>query len=235
MSAMLHSPTRRSLSTRDITAWLLVSGVFIAVSLLRASVPAINEPHYLTKARAFAQPEWCGGDFFLRSGNAHYVFFTIVGPFTKWLSFETVAVWGRVLSYCLLGCGWNMVGRRLGLNAFQNVLAAAVLCGIGATGNFSGEWIIGGFEGKVPAYGFAVIGLAWWIDAWQSGRWLHYAKSGAALGAAVAWHPVVGLWFCIGIAASELGKQAFATFGRSEVSGAVRTWGQVLTNCLALA
>ncbi|MFZ9088596.1 MAG: hypothetical protein ACO3FE_00780, partial [Planctomycetaceae bacterium] len=39
--------------------------LFSSESLLQTTFPAPNEPHYLTKARAAADPDWCSRDFFL--------------------------------------------------------------------------------------------------------------------------------------------------------------------------
>ena len=183
---------------------IAVAAVFVTYSLIVVPPPGVNEPHYLTKARSFADPEWCGKDFFLDSADAHAVFFFFVGPLTKQLSFETVAVTGRVLSLLLLACGWVMLGRRLGLNLSGVVAAAATLCLIAMTGNFSGEWVIGGFESKVPAYGFAFVGVAWWLDAGVLQNIRSYLKSAAMIGLAISWHPVVGAWFAIGMCLAEV-------------------------------
>lgn len=201
-----------------------VAAVFIAYSLIVVPAPGVNEPHYLTKARSFADPEWCSNDFFLDSADAHAVFFFLVGPLTTQLSFEAVAVIGRGLSLLLLACGWVMLGRRLGLSLSGVVVAAATVCLIAMTGNFSGEWIIGGFESKVPAYGFALIGVAFWLDAghWQTIR--SYLKSAAMFGLAIAWHPVVGAWFAIGVSLAEIAvlvcfRKSMQTPGRFVANG----------------
>ena len=187
-----------------LLTWLLVSGAFIGVSLLSVPVPGVNEPHYLTKAKAFSDPTWCANDFFLQSGNAHAVFFAVVGQATRLLSFHTTIFIGRIISLLLLGWGWSMLGRQLSLNSVGTILAACGFCLIAMTGNFSGEWVVGGFESKVPAYGCALATVAFWLQAWRSPEPRRYAVAGVMAGLAVSWHPVVGLWFCIGIAATEM-------------------------------
>ena len=180
-----------------------VTAVFLCVSLLSMPVPGVNEPHYLCKARSFADPEWCSRDFFLQSGNAHAVFFAATGRLTGVLPFAAVAVIGRLLSYGLLAVGWTIVAGRFALNGRQTVLAAAVFAGIGQTGNFSGEWTIGGFESKVPAYGFALIATALWTKRQHDSSAAKAVLPGAMLGLSTALHPVVGGWFAIAIAMSE--------------------------------
>ncbi len=167
-------------------------------------LPGVNEPHYLTKARSYVEPGWCANDFFLQSADAHAVFFAVVGPATKVLSFGGTILAGRVLSLMLLAWGWNMLGHQLQLARYQVVAAACGFCLIASTGNFSGEWVIGGFESKVPAYGCALAAVAFWLKAWRNESVRDYASSGILAGLAVSWHPVVGLWFCIGIAVTEL-------------------------------
>ena len=184
---------------------LLVASVFCVDSFVRVPVPGVNEPHYLCKARAYADPDWCSNDFFLQSSNAHAVFYAVVGPLTQWLDLHSVAVIGRIVGLTLLAIGWTLISRRLSLSSIASVTAAALFCGIAATGNFSGEWVVGGFESKVPAYGFALTAVAFWLDAIRGRERMAYAVVGFFAGVAVAFHPVVGLWFCIGIAMSECG------------------------------
>ena len=75
---------------------LLTVAACLAHSGLRAPAPAVNEPHYLAKALHWVDPGWCAGDFFLESSNPHLVFYTLVGPGTSVLPFETVAWLGRL-------------------------------------------------------------------------------------------------------------------------------------------
>lgn len=178
--------------------------MFVAVSLLSVPIPGVNEPHYLTKARSYVDTDWCANDFFLQSADAHAVFFAVVGPVTQLLTFAETILAGRVLSLMLLAWGWNMLGQQLQLARYQIVAAACAFCLIAASGNFSGEWVIGGFESKVPAYGCALAAVAFWLRAWCDESRRDYAIAGIMAGMAVSWHPVVGLWFCIGIAVTEL-------------------------------
>lgn len=205
MPALAADVSPQTVSRREaLTTWLIVAAVFLGVSLLSVPVPGVNEPHYLSKARSFAEPSWCQNDFFLQSVDAHAVFFAVVGPVTKWLSFSSTILVGRALSLMLLGWGWTTLGRQLGLSGTRIAISACTLCLVAMTGNFSGEWIIGGFESKVPAYGCAFVAVAWWLRAWQSPTKSQYALAAVMAGLAVSWHPVVGLWFCIGIAVTEL-------------------------------
>jgi hypothetical protein len=134
----------------------LTAVVFVAVMLLSSPVPGINEPHYLCKARAAVDPSWCAPDFFLHSTNAHVVFLTVTGWLTQWCPLAVVAAAGRMASAVLLACGWQRLARSVGLAPSFQLPAAAGLATLVQLGSFSGEWLLGGFEAKVPAWAFCV-------------------------------------------------------------------------------
>ncbi|MDP7379069.1 MAG: hypothetical protein QF516_13290, partial [Pirellulaceae bacterium] len=46
--------------------------------------PDVNEAHYLGKAKHFWMPDWCAGDLFLHSSNAHWLFYVTVGGLNLW-------------------------------------------------------------------------------------------------------------------------------------------------------
>lgn len=174
---------------------LFITGLFFSVSLLSSPVPGVNEPHYLTKARAFVEPAWCSRDFFLTSANAHYCFFWLVGQLTRWLSFDQIAIAGRIVSALLLAIGWIMLGRAVHLRAIGTILSAALFASLSLLGSFSGEWLLGGFESKVPAWGLCLIAVSLWINGRDSLRSL--LLSGCFCGLACSLHPVVGGWVAI--------------------------------------
>lgn len=218
--------------TKASTAFVFVGILFVGYSLVAVPVPGVNEPHYLTKARAYSDPEWCRNDFFLKSSNAHAVFYFLVGPLTKFFPLAAVAVAGRIISLLLLASGWTMIARRLGLSFHGIATSAAALCLIALSGNFSGEWIIGGFESKVPAYGFAFVSIAFWLDARTNPTTSTCLKLGVALGLAIALHPVVGAWFAIGFALAEL--LLYLLFARSRLPFAALIKNGLVTIIAAL-
>ena len=177
---------------------------FCLYSLLSVPTPGVNEPHYLTKARASWDQEYGAEDFFLQSGNAHAVFFAAVGPLTTRLPLEWVAVLGRLLSLGLLAFAWTRLAGQLRLSPLSTLLSAVLFCLIAMTGNFSGEWVIGGFESKVPAYGSALLACAAWTKASPDQRPGGFVVCGIWTGLAIAIHPVVGMWFAIGICLCEI-------------------------------
>lgn len=207
-------PQAESLRIRLWSA-LFIALLFGAVSLLNSAVPGVNEPHYLTKARAFDDPQWCSRDFFLTSSNAHYCFFWGVGILTRWMSLEAIALAGRIVSVLILATGWAMLGRTLGLPAACRFVAAAIFAILSLLGSFSGEWLLGGFESKVPAWGLALIALSLWISGQRRTCPGWMTSAGVTCGLACSLHPVVGGWVaaCICIASVVIWFRA-AVIGR---------------------
>lgn len=172
-----------------VALWL----TFTAASVLRAPVPGVNEPHYLTKARHYWQPEWCRGDLFLESANPHVVFYQTVGWLAAAFDFPTAALLGRALAFALLAIGWHRLVSQLVPERWGPLAAAWLFLLFQAAGNFAGEWLVGGVESKVFGYALAM---------WSAGELLarRPVAGGALLGAAVSLHPVVGVWWVVCLA-----------------------------------
>lgn len=149
--------------------------------------PAVNEAHYLVKAKNFWDPTYCSEDLFAASGKAHVTFYWTFGVLTQWMSLTAVAWIGRLVGWTLIAVGLSRCCHAIGLPAFRS-LAVAVLWLVGIEYfNLAGEWVVGGIEAKVPAYGLVLIGFSdivrrKWAPAWV---WL---------GAASAFHVLTGGW-----------------------------------------
>jgi hypothetical protein len=178
------------------------SGIFDFVGLLIAlyvldgwPTPGINEAHYLTKSKQYWQPDWLPHDVFLGSGDAHVGFTWLIGWLTLFLPLSAVAWIGRVLGWCLMAGGWVRLCRVLfGGDRKSNARLAGVPLITGAgffaltlQAHMAGEWIIGGAEGKVLAFGFVFLALA---EA-AANRW---NRAWILIGAASAMHVLVGGW-----------------------------------------
>jgi hypothetical protein len=168
-------------------AFLLCWGAFVAYSFLRVPIPGINEPHYLGMARADWDPAWCRGDLFLESSRPHRAFYLLIGWLTQFLSLEQTAVVGRITSLAVVAWGWSKLGRATGLGLGGTLLSAAAFLLIQSTGSWSGEWLIGGVESKVFAYGFV-------FSAWAATLRRRMNAAGLWLGLATTLHPIVGIW-----------------------------------------
>ena len=95
----------------SVLRWLFEVAVITALFAAAGSwpVPDTNEPHYLTKARHAADPAWCADDFFLSTGDAHVVFFRLVGPLAAVRPLDEVAWIGRLTGWLLLAIGMRQV------------------------------------------------------------------------------------------------------------------------------
>jgi hypothetical protein len=74
---------------------------------------------------------------------------------------------------------------------------------LATVGNWSGDWLIGGVEGKVLAYGCLFL-------AWSQAMESHWRRGAVAMGAAIAFHPVVGMWGLL----ATLGALLWSSFRR---------------------
>jgi hypothetical protein len=111
---------------------------------------------------------------------------------TQWLSFDQIAVAGRIFSALLLAVGWTLLARAVHLRAIFSVLSATMFASLSLLGSFSGEWLLGGFESKVPAWGLCLIAVSLWISGRGSVRSMLLAGIICGLGCSL--HPVVGGW-----------------------------------------
>ena len=158
--------------------------IFLCAS---AAVPGINESHYLPKAKHIWDSSFAPGDLFLESHDSHFLTSMLAGLLARWLPLAAVAWLGRLLSWLLLAWSWQRLRRSLELSPVVGALAMAGWLLAVHYGNWAGEWVVGGFEAKTIAYPMVLLGLASMI----AGKW-HWVW--LWMGAAMAWHPLVGGW-----------------------------------------
>lgn len=208
----MSDPSRTAVPPRFGVEWAAVAISFLVYSVVAAPLPALNEPHYLAKAKHFWNPAWCAGDLFLESANAHTVFYVVIGWITLFLPLEAVAWIGRLTSLTLLAGGWTGFTRRLLPQPGTAFAAAWIFLGLQAVGNWSGEWVIGGVESKV--YTFAAL---FWAAAWAlDGRLL---RAATAYGVGIAFHPVIGLWTLFAVIGACLVGWAVPAMPREKMVG----------------
>ncbi len=194
----MEVPFRRSL---DIAA---IAVLFLAFALQGAwPVPDVNEPHYVGKMISFWNKDWVRGDPFLESADAHPVFFAIFGWPSLFLEAETFTWLARLVGWCLVAVGWYVLARHLLPFRWQAVMAGILFGCLQERLNAAGEWVIGGIEAKVPAYGFVFLGLAAFVRQRWNGAWLCW-------GVASAFHVLVGGWaFLVGLGTWALHERSW--------------------------
>ena len=69
--------------------------------------PAVNEAHYLTKAKHYWNPDFCAGDHFLESADAHLVFYWTFGWVTLFCSLPAAAWIGRLVTWGAMAWAWR--------------------------------------------------------------------------------------------------------------------------------
>lgn len=171
--------------------WMAAAEVALIVTLFFIAggepPPHVNEQHYLARLKHFWNPQWCAGDLFLESPDAHFTIVLLLGWTTKFLSLPTVAWCGRLLAWTLLAIGWQRLSQCVVRVRGASVLSAALWVMGCQEGHFAGEWVIGGVEAKCFSYAFVFFALTAAIkDQWNR-VWVH-------LGIATAMHALVGGW-----------------------------------------
>jgi hypothetical protein len=168
--------------------WLECAGIAACLLLLTGGpVPGVNEAHYLVRARHYWDPAWCGGDFFLRSPDAHHVFYWAIGWLTQWLSLPLVAWIGRIGAAVMLAHSLARLCWTLQCRPGIALLFATLYVTLQKWTPMAGEWVVGGVEAKVFAYGFVFYALGDMVQ----GRWRRvWLWTGAAAGV----HVLVGGW-----------------------------------------
>ena len=173
-----------------LTEWAIFTFVFAVAGAWPA--PDVNEGYYLAKARHSVNPEWCESDFFLQSGDAHGLFFLILGPLAASATLSTAAWVGRWAGWLALAVGFRHAIVQLSPSCLHRLFAITVFSLAARYTTMAGEWMIGGCEAKVFAW--ALVLGAWGESV--RGRW---AYAWLLSGAATAFHPLVGGWMMIAI------------------------------------
>ena len=179
----------------------VIVGQFAAILLLFFAYagdapPMVNEAHYLVKAKNFWDPSFCSSDLFAASGKAHWLFYVTFGWITKFASLWTTAWIGRWIGWSIIAGGIVRLSHCCGVSAEKGssypsplVIAIVWIAGI-HYGNLAGEWIVGGIEAKVPAYGLVLFAIA---EIFQR----NWGRVWVLLGIASAFHVLTGGWSVI--------------------------------------
>lgn len=185
-------PPSQSVETRPATRWW-VGSIEVALIMLfffaaaGDAPPAINEAHYLVKAKHYWDPTWLAEDLFVASRDAHSTFFFVFGWPTLFYDLATVAWLGRAACWGLVALGLYRCTRFLIPVPLVSLLVTAMwIAGVGRA-NLAGEWVIGGCEAKVPAYGFLLLGWGEMLRGRCGLGWV-------LLGCSAAFHVLVGGW-----------------------------------------
>jgi hypothetical protein len=183
---------RQCASQIFVEVLLIVAVFFVATG---DAPPHVNESHYLCRLKHYWNPSWCVGDLFLDSTDTQLVFIWLFGWVTKFASLTATAWIGRVVAWASIAWAWQRLSWRIVARRFAAVLSAALFIGLTYYLHMAGEWVVGGVEAKCFAYALVFWALRETLDGRWNRVWL-------LLGAATAFHPIVGGWsgvVCAGI------------------------------------
>lgn len=156
--------------------------------------PGINESHYLPKAKHLWDSSFAAGnDIFLQSNDSHFLASLIAGVLAKWFELSSVAWICRTLAWLLLCLAWSRFCRAVEMPRLLRPLVLLCWLLLVRYGHLAGEWFVGGYEAKSLAYPLAIFGLSYAVESRWSVAWVW-------IGAATAFHPVVGGWVGVSIA-----------------------------------
>ncbi|MFM7837328.1 MAG: hypothetical protein ACKPJD_36505, partial [Planctomycetaceae bacterium] len=113
---------------------------------------------------------------------------------------------GRVQEEVVSAPGGIRITSALRLSPHRSYAAALLFAACSLAGSFSGEWVLGGFESKVPAWGLALLAVAGWLTASarpSAPRHL-LLSAGLCSGLGSSLHPVVGGWLAVCLCAAQL-------------------------------
>jgi hypothetical protein len=170
--------------------------------MIASPIPGAGEPYYLAMAKHTWAPDWCARDLLLGSLNTHYVFSYTFGLTTKWLGLTASAIAGRSVGLLLLSFSWVSLAKRLTTNPLHAVPALVLFLSLHQFQSLSGEWLVGGIEGKVPSWAFGLLAIRFALDR-------SWVRVGTMLGLAVSFHPVVGGWVTLAIVGGWLSNRCF--------------------------
>src|SRR3954463_6484425 len=171
--------------SRHLAEVLLIGLLFFVAT--GDPTPGVNETHYIARLKHYWNPQWCAGDLFLESSDTQLVFIWLFGWLTRFFSLSATAWIGRVAAWLFVAWSWQRLSWRLVPKPMAAVLSAGLFLALNNYLQMAGEWGVGGVEAKCFAYGFVLAALAEVVDR----RW---GLVCALLGAAIAFHPIVGGW-----------------------------------------
>jgi hypothetical protein len=189
----MAAANEKSSPGRD-SVWLAaleIVWIFLILFLFAGSPPPdVGESHYLAKAKHYWQPEWCAGDLFLESKDAHHAFYWTFGWVTQLCSLTATAWFGRAITWALLAWSWRRLSWSIVPRPLASLLSIGLMLLLLRNFHLAGEWIVGGIEAK----GFAYVLVFLALESIARNRWR------AALllaGAAGAFHVLVGGWTAV--------------------------------------
>lgn len=165
--------------------------LILCLNLLSFAVQS-NEESYFALAKQYMDTDWIPDSFvFSEWVGTRFLFQTIAGFALKFLSFEQLAFWGRMVNFLCFSFPLALIFKELKMKNIGILFVFQLFMFNMNTQHFFGdEWIFRGFESKTMAYIFVFYALYYLLKN-KYGR--------VALFAAFAsyFHILVGGWFFV--------------------------------------
>jgi hypothetical protein len=196
-----QSPKHSAIAGGQDWRWRLfeVVWIFLVLYLFVGSPPPdAGESHYLVKAKHYWNKDFCRGDLFLESADAHLVFCWVFGWVTKFCSLEATAWIGRAVTWAGFAFAWQRLSWGLAPRRFWSILSAGLMLALLRGCNMSRELIVvGGVEAKVFAYVLVLLAMGELVRGRWNIAWI-------LVGGASAMHVIVGGWSGVAFAITWL-------------------------------
>ena len=177
----LNLPAAALIAAEVLLLWLvLTAGAF------RFDGYLLNEVDVLPSARQAADPAWLPNDWYLNLDVRYRALFNrLLGLLLAQVGFAGGAVLGRLIGYLCCAVALVALARALRLPHSGLLITGYVYCRHQSL--IAGEWMLGGVETKTLAYALVLLGLALLLRRRYLAMW-------AALGAALSFHVLIGLY-----------------------------------------
>jgi len=161
--------------------------IFLLIFVQKLTTSYIpNEVDVLPYAKQFWDPGWLQSDWYLNLENTYRNLFSIIiGPLVSWLGFDMGRYLGRLLVYLFLSVAIYDFFKSIRLNIVIGLLVLFIF--LDHQSIIAGEWIVEGVDTKTVSYSFVIL-------SWAALIRKRYLSVFAFLGAALSFHPLVGIY-----------------------------------------
>jgi len=140
---------------------VLVVGWMSLFFLLKENMGYNNEVAILPLAKQFGNPAWVPGDFYYSSPPSYRLLFVqLFAPLTIHFGFLATSILGRFAGYTLISTAIVLIAQKLEIKLPTLLVALSLFLYLNPKQSMiAQEWLIGGIESKVFAYGFLLFSL----------------------------------------------------------------------------
>jgi len=184
------SLTNETNESKSLGKTIVLVVVFFSLGfLLKENMGYNNEIHFLPLAKQYGNPSWVPGDFYYNSPPSYrLLFLQLFAPLTILFGFLATSIIGRLIGYTFIATAIVFLTQKLELKLPSLLLALTLFLYLNPKQSMiAQEWLIGGIESKVFAYGFLLLSLLFLFER-------KYGLLCLCLGLTNSFHLLVGGW-----------------------------------------